>query len=66
MSWADVSEEQGLNKIYDKMTGQELEQEEVMKARMNEIEGLKEMQVWEGVPRTQCIERTGKNLVRGR
>ncbi len=64
MSWADVSEEQCLIKIYDNVTSQDLDQDEVMKARVNQIEGLKETQAWEVVPHTQCFERTGKNPTR--
>ena len=48
------------------MTGKELDYDEVIKARMDEIDGLRDTQVWEVVPREICFERTGKGPIRGR
>ena len=66
MSWADAYDEECQSKIYDELTGHELDKEEVQKARMNEIDGLTNMGVWEIAPRSQCTARTGRGPIRGR
>ena len=66
MSWADAHDEDFQPKVYDDLTGHELNRNEVMKARLNEIEGLASMGVWDAAPREQCIARTGREPVRGR
>ena len=43
MSWADAYDEECQFKIYDELTGHELDKEEVQKARMNEIDGIASM-----------------------
>ena len=52
--------------MYDDLTGHELDRNEVLKARLNEIEGLASMGVWDVAPREQCIARTGREPIRGR
>ena len=52
--------------MYDELTGHELDKEEVLKARMNEIDGLSNMGVWDFAPRAQCTVRTGRGPTRGR
>ena len=37
--------------MYDELTGHELDKEEVLKARMNEIDGLANIGVWDIAPR---------------
>ena len=66
-SWADQTlepEEQEV--VYDDLTGKVLEYAEVIKARLNEIEALKKMGVWEVVPLSQCISRTSRRPIKGR
>ena len=52
--------------IYDDLTGQILQYEHVLRARLDEVEALKKMGVWKMVPLTQCWERTGREPIRGR
>ena len=58
MSWTDAYDEKCQSKVYDELTGHELGKGEVLKARMNEIEGLANIGVWEIAPRTHCTART--------
>ncbi len=48
-------------KVYDNVTGQELDNEEILSFRMSEVEGLNDSQVWEVAP---CMQF--KNPTRGR
>ena len=66
MSWADAHDEEFQPKVYDDLTGHELDRNEVLKERLNEIEGLASMGVWDVAPREQCIARTGREPIRGR
>ena len=66
MSWADAHDEEFQPKVYDVLTGHELDRNEVLKARLNEIEGLAGMGVWDLAPREQYIARTGREPIRGR
>ena len=65
-SWTDAYDEECQSKIYDELTGHELNKEEVLKARMNDIDGLGNMGVWEIAPRSQCPARTGRGPIRCR
>ena len=67
-NWADMSEEEQMYQevIYDDLTGQILQYEHVVRARLGEVEALKKMGVWETVPLSQCWERTGRKPIRGR
>ena len=51
MSWADAHDEEFQPKVNDDLTGHELDGNEVLKARLNEIEGLASMGVWDVAPR---------------
>ena len=48
------------------MTGREIDRHEVLKARMNEIEGFVNVGVREIALREQCIVRTGRGPIRAR
>ena len=66
MSWADAHDEEFQPKVYDDLTGHELDRSEVRKARLNEIEVLTSVGVWDVASREQCIARTGREPIRGR
>ena len=66
MSWADAHDEELQPKVYEDLTGHELDRNEVLKARLNEIEGLASMGVWVVALREQCIARTWREPMRGR
>ena len=51
--------------ICDDLAGQILQYEHVVRARLNEVEDLKKMEVWETAPLSQCWERTGRKPIRG-
>ena len=65
--WADMSDEDQRNQevICDDLAGQILQYEHVVRARLNEVEDLKKMEVWETAPLSQCWERTGWKPIRG-
>ena len=67
-NWADMSEEDQADQevIYDDLTGRILKYEHVIRARLDEIEALKKMGVWETVPLSQCWEKSGRKPIRGR
>ena len=52
--------------VYDDITQRPLKYERVLEARMDEIRALQDMGVWEVVPLSQCISKTGKRRIRGR
>ena len=47
-------------RIFDDLTGKELDLEEVRKARRDEIDFVKDLEVYEEVPVSQCWANTGK------
>ena len=49
--WADANDEEFQPKVYDDLTGHELDRNEVLKAMLNVIEGLASMGVWDVAPR---------------
>ena len=70
-SWADATEEEDGDAneqevFYDNITGRALKHEKVLSARMDEIKALQDMNVWEVVPRRECVERTQRKPIRGR
>ena len=50
-SLADAHDEEFQPKVYDGLTGHELDKNEVLKARLNEIEVFVSMGVWDVAPR---------------
>lgn len=67
-NWADMTEEEQMSReeIYDDLTGRPLEYEQVLKARLDDFTASKKMCVWEVVPVSQFVERTGRKPIRGR
>ena len=61
----DTPEEQAAP-IYDDITGRELILDKVREARLDEIRALGQQGVWEVVPRSTSIEKTGRPPIRGR
>jgi hypothetical protein len=47
-------------RLFDELTGMELDVEEVRKARREEVEFVKRLKVYEEVPVSECWENTGK------
>ena len=52
--------------VYDDLTGKVLKYKKVLEARMNEVEALIKMGVWETVPIATCLSRTGRRPIKGR
>ena len=74
-NWADITEKEQEKqedeencdeKFYDEVTGKVLKYEKVIAARMEEIEGLIKMGVWEVVPLRDCLNRTQRRPIKGR
>ena len=61
--WADWTEDEEVHhdNVYDDLTGKHLDGKEVRKARLNEIEALVNMQVWDIVPVSSCMSAPGRN-----
>ena len=49
-------------RFYDSVTGEPLIEEEVLKARKEELEYFRDKKVYTKVPRSTCWEKTGKNF----
>jgi len=66
--WADLEEDEDVHydAVYDDLTGKMLEGAEVQKARLNEIEALDSMRVWDIVPIAVCLQATGRKPINGR
>ena len=54
------------NAAYDDISGQQLDGTLVREARMNELEGLGNLGVWDIVDKGVCNQKTGKPPIRGR
>ena len=72
-SWADITEEEDEKEqndvkqdYYDEMTGRILKYEKVVAARLEEVEALIKMGVWEIVPLRECVSRTQRRPIKGR
>ena len=52
--------------VYDDISGQQLDGSLVREARMNELESLSNMGVWDIVDKGVCYQKTGKPPIRGR
>ena len=67
-NWADMTEEEHAEPktFYDNLTGKALKHEKVIEARLDEIEALQDMGVWEVVPVAECMRKTQKKPIRGR
>ena len=72
-SWADLQEEEESEErygngetVFDEMTGKVLKYEKVITPRLEEIEALKKMGVWEVVPLSACVRRTNRRPIKGR
>ena len=50
-------------RYWDDMPGEELDGKLVREARREEIQVVRQMGVWEKVPRTQCLAETGKSPI---
>ena len=46
--------------VYGDISGQQLDGTLVREARMNELEGLGNMRVWDHVDKGECYRKTGK------
>ena len=59
-SWADMTEEEHAEPktFYDNLTVKALKHEQVIEARVDEIEALQDMGVWEEVPLAYCMRKT--------
>ena len=66
--WADWTEDEEVHhdNVYDDLTGKHLDGKEARKARLNEIEALVNMQVWDIVPVSSCMSATGRKPINGR
>jgi hypothetical protein len=53
-------------RIWDDMTGRELDWNAVLVARMEEIEEFRKRKVYEKVPLKQCMDRAGKAPIKAR
>ena len=67
-NWADVTEEEHAEHetFYDNLTGKALKHDKVIEARLDDIEALQDMGVWEVVPVAECMKKTQKKPIRGR
>ena len=67
LDWADLQDEEFEEEaVYDDLTGKVLKWEKVIEARLNEIEALIKMGVWEVVPLARCFTRTQRRPIKGR
>ena len=68
--WADMedtdTDDMSPNAVYDDTSGQQLDGTLVREARMNELEGLGNLGVWEIVDKGVCNQKAGKPPIRGR
>ena len=68
--WADMedtdTDDMSSDAVYDDISGQQLDGTFVREARMNELEGLSNMGVWDIVDKGVCYQKTGKPPIRGR
>ena len=68
--WADMedtdTDDMSSDAVYDDISGQQLDGTLVRFARMNELEGLSNMGVWDIVDKGVCYQKTGKPPIRGR
>ena len=68
--WADMedtdTDDMSPNAVYDDISGQQLDGTLVCKSRMNELEGLGNLGVWDIVDKVVCYQKTGKPPIRGR
>ena len=58
--------EYGGKRIWDDISGKELDWNGVLKARMEELEGFKKYKVYEQVSIEECRRRTGKDPLKNK
>ena len=67
MDWADLQDEEFEEEaVFDDLTGKILKWDKVIKARLDEIEALINMGVWEVVPLARCFTRAQRRPIKGR
>ncbi len=64
--WYTTTVGEMLEEAWDDVTGEELDPEEVKKARAEEIEFFRNRRVYRKVPIEQCVKRTGKHPIKVR